>query len=440
MTRMRQILRRLTIYLPARRSAIFTYDRSAIDVVRLKWRLGHRLAWLLFVSIALWGMQLHAAARPAQDSTAQLCETLAGLMAHPALHGARVGAAVVSIPGGEVVYSRYPEQLFVPASTIKLIVTATALRLLGPQFVYHTSVLSLVPPSQQGAVAGDLIIVGTADPTADSAQYRQIARQLEEQGISSVQGSIIGAGPVTAADNDGGLHAAWALHQALLRQGITVAGSSVEGTVPPGAYLIYRNSSTSLREYIHAINLYSDNRRAVCLLRSLRVSFGDADNSGQEFITEPWAQAGLNVSGLQIHEGSGISPRNRVSPDLLTSLLVEMARDSSQFAVLADSLPIAGVSGTLSGRMEDSVAEGRVYAKTGTLNRVSCLVGYVIVDSSPRLAFALMMNGYSCPVSKARNIQDQAAIHLARYALANSERSTPPRPVPPSLRTAPLVQ
>lgn len=434
-----RILRRSTIYLPALRSAIFICDRSAAAAARLKWHLGHRLAWLLVMSVALFGVQPLAFASSLEDSTTQLRETLAGLMAHPALDGARVGAAVVSIPSADTVYSLYPEELFVPASTIKLVVTASALRLLGPQFVYHTSVLSGVPPTQQGVIPGDLIIRGTGDPTLDSGQYRQIACQLKAQGINAVQGDIVGEGPVTAADRAGGRGAARALRQALVGQGIPVAGSPTAGTAPPSVYLLYRKVSTSLREYIQAVNLYSDNQRGERLLRSLRASFGDSGNP-YGFISELWAEAGLDVSSLQLVDGSGMSYRNRASPALLTSVLVEMAHNSSQFAALADSLPIAGISGTLSGRMKDTVAEGRVYAKTGTLNRISCLAGYVIVDETPRLAFALMMSGYSCSASKVRKIQDQAAIHLARYALAASARPSPPRLAPPSLRTAPLHQ
>jgi len=430
------ILRRSTTYLPILWSAIFIYDGSATDAVRLKWCLRCRLAWLLVVSVALFWTQPLASAGSLEDSTAQLRETLAGLMAHPALHGARVGATVVAIPSGDAVYSLYPEELFVPASTIKLVVTASALRLLGPQFVYNTSVLSMLPPTQEGVIPGDLIIRGTGDPTLDSGQYHRIACQLKAQGIKAVQGNIIGEGPVTIADRAGGRDAAGALYQALIAQGIHVAGSPTAGTAPSSVYLLYRRVSTTLREYIQAINLYSDNQRGERLLRSLRANFG-AKGNAYGFISELWAQAGLDVSGLQLIDGSGISDRNRVSPALLTAVLVEMARDSSQFAALANSLPIAGVSGTLSGRMEGTVAAGRVYAKTGTLNRVSCLAGYVIVDNIPRLAFALMMNGYSCPVSKVRKIQDQAAIHLARYVLANNR---PPCPAPPSLRSAPQAQ
>jgi len=397
----------------------------------------HRLAWLLFVNIVLFWVQPLTSASSLEDSTAQLRETLAGLMAHPALHGARVGAAVISVPDGEVIYSLYADQLFIPASTIKLVVTASALRLLGPQFVYQTTVCSPVPPTQQGVIPGDLVIVGTADPTADSGQYRQIAQELKARGISSVQGNIIGTGPVMASDSDEGLQAARGLHRALLMQGIPVAGLPAVGTAPPSLYLIYRRTSTSLAAYIRAINLYSDNYRAGQLLRSLRTSFGN-DDTPYEFISELWTEAGLDVSGLQLIDGSGMSHRNRVSPIVLTSLLAKMTDDDGQLSVLLDSLPVAGVRGTLSGRMKNTVAEGRVYAKTGTLNQVSCLAGYIIIDETPRLAFALMMNGYSCPVSKVRKIQDQVAIHLTRYALDRSNPHSPPQPAVPSLRTPEL--
>ncbi len=360
-----------------------------------------------------------AAPTDPHDAAAQLRQKLADLMAHPALHGAQVGACVVSLPDGEVLYSLNPHQSFIPASTIKLLVTASAVRLLGPDFVYHTSVWTPAAPTEWGQISGDLIIAGTADPAANAATYTDIARQLRSQGIRWVGGGIVGAGAMAASEQDKGLKAAHALHQALGGKGIWVEHGVSQGAVPPGGHLVYWRQSVALRDYLRAVNMHSDNRRASLLLSSLLSSFGNPHDPDHSFVAELWHECGLDTSALRLIEGSGRSHHNKLTPALLTGVLVEIARDEHELEALADSLPVAGVRGTLSGRMCGTVAEGRIYAKTGTLKKVSCLAGYVYVEGSPTLAFTLMMSGYSCSLKKARAIQDQVAVHLARYALAD---------------------
>ncbi len=359
-------------------------------------------------------------ATSADDPARALQQELAGLMAHPALRGADVGISVASVPDGEVLYRLDEGQALTPASTVKLLVSASAVRLLDADFVYHTSVWTPIAPTEEGTIPGDLIIAGTADPTANRTVYTEISRQLKAQGITAIGGGIVGAGPVAATEKDRGLSAAQALHQALGSKGISAGQGASEGVILPGAYLVYRQQSVALCDYLRAMNVHSDNRRAVLLLSSLASNFGNPGDPGHGFIGQLWQDAGLDASGLRLVEGSGMSHRNKITPALLTAVLVEMAHDADELQVLVDSLPVAGVRGTLSGRMRGTVAAGRVYAKTGTLKRVSCLAGYVCTDGAPRLAFALMMNGYSCSVSKARRIQDQAVIHMVKYALAQT--------------------
>ncbi len=378
-------------------------------------------ALVLLLSICVPAVQ---ATGPA-DAAAQLRQKLAGLLAHPALRGAEVAAYVVTVPDGEPLYGLNQHQPFTPASTVKLLVAASALRLLGPDFVYHTSVWTPAAPTEAGAIPGDLIIVGTADPAANATVYTRIAQQLTAHGITQVGGGIVGAGAVVAAEKDKGLKAAQALLRALARKGVQVGHEAAEGTVPPGAYLLYRRESTSLRDYIRAVNIHSDNRQAELLLRSLTSSFGNPHDPDHGFIGELWQEHGLDVAGLRLIEGSGLSHRNKVTPALLTRVLAEIAHDEAELQALLDSLPVAGLRGTLSGRMRGTVAEARVYAKTGTLKRVSCLAGYVCVDGLPRVAFTLMMNGYSCSLRKARAIQDQAAIQMVKYALTQAEQPQP---------------
>ena len=355
----------------------------------------------------------------ADQAASQLRREMAGLLAHSALRGARVGAYVVSLPEGEVLYSLNPRLAFVPASTMKLVVSATALRLLGADFVYDTSVWGLATPVGGGVMPGDLVVTGTADPTARASLYDDLARRLKAQGLTRVKGNIVGVGVVAAGERqDGGLSAARALHAALGRKGISVTGQAVAGQMIPSAHLLSRQPSTTLRAYLRTVNLQSDNDRAELLLRSLTSIFGRPGDASHGFVRELWQEANVDVSGLELVEGSGLSHQDKLTPRFLAEMLVAMVAEERQLQALVESLPVAGAQGTLADRMRDTVAAGRVYAKTGTLLKASGLAGYVRVRGQTRLAFALMMNDYSCSVTKVRNIQDLAAIAMTRYALS----------------------
>lgn len=358
------------------------------------------------------------------DSLPALQEDLAGWMAHPALHEADVGAEVLSLPEGTALYSLNSHKPFIPASTVKLVVTATALELLGGNFVFHTLVWMQQPPDTSGLVAGDVIIGGTGDPNAPGNLYTLLAHKLKAGGIKQIKGDIVGAAPVRASDKDKGLTAARALKIALHRVGIIVEGQAVAGPLPYDAFLIYQHNSTPLSSYMKAINKYSDNHRAQRLLTSLATRFGDPFDGQHRFISEVWRQRGLYVEGLCVLEGSGLSARNQLSPAFVADLLVQMTSSDDAFKALPDSLPIAGVDGTLRQRMRRTAAKGRVYAKTGTLRGVSCLSGYIMVGGEAKVAFSIMMNNYSCSLSKVRRIQDQVALRLVEYALSQQQAAS----------------
>ena len=111
-------------------------------------------------------------------------------------------------------------------------------------------------------------------------------------------------------------------------------------------------------------------------------------------------------------DGSGLSRKNRVSPEHVGRLLVEVAGDADDAAALRDSLPVAGREGTLADRMRGTAAEGNCAAKTGTLDGVTALSGYC--DAGTRtLAFSILMNDVN--VDAGRRAQDEIAAAIARY-------------------------
>lgn len=356
------------------------------------------------------------------DNLAALRTDLAGWMNHPGLRDADVGAHVVWIPDGTVLYSLHSEQAFIPASTVKLVVTASALELLGASFQYQTLVRMQAPPDETGLVAGDVTIAGTAAPDVSMNVYNVVAQQLAAGGVREIAGDIVGTAPVRASEKDNGLRAAAALKAALSRAGITVAGQAATGEIPSRAFLVYQHQSTSLSDYLKTINKRSDNQRARSLLTSLATVFGDPYDVQHGFVAELWRERGLNVEGLYLPDGSGLSADNRLTPAFVTGLLAYLAGDEGKLSALLDSLPVAGIDGTLRYRMRHTAAQERVYAKAGTLHGASCLSGYVKVGGEAKIAFCIMMNNYKCSLSKVRRIQDRAALRLVEYGLSPPAR------------------
>jgi serine-type D-Ala-D-Ala carboxypeptidase/endopeptidase (penicillin-binding protein 4) len=138
----------------------------------------------------------------------------------------------------------------------------------------------------------------------------------------------------------------------------------------------------SLIDWITVINQESDNDLADSLLSSI---------GGQSAVRNTLATLGVNAEDYQQVDGSGLSRSNRAKPSAFVSLLREMyTHDDS--GLFYQSLPIAGVNGTLRHRFLDTPVEGKVHAKTGTLNGVKALSGYLEHESYGTIAFSILVN------------------------------------------------
>jgi D-alanyl-D-alanine carboxypeptidase/D-alanyl-D-alanine-endopeptidase (penicillin-binding protein 4) len=116
-----------------------------------------------------------------------------------------------------------------------------------------------------------------------------------------------------------------------------------------------------------------------------------------------------------MYDGSGMSPDDRIAPRAYAQLLSYASRQPWG-AGWRESLPVAGVDGTLANRFKNSPLKGRLWAKTGTLNETAALSGYLTAASGKTLAFSIMVNGHR-PGSDA---ELQAVDHIAE-AIAASE-------------------
>ncbi|WP_448099427.1 D-alanyl-D-alanine carboxypeptidase/D-alanyl-D-alanine endopeptidase [Luteibacter yeojuensis] len=215
---------------------------------------------------------------------------------------------------------------------------------------------------------------------------------------------------------DPALTAARRLQSALERQGLRVDGEarSVQWPVPPpDGPTVASFPSPTLADILRtglkrSQNLYL---QSVFLLAGLESPGAEGERSEDSAATAlaAWLAArGIGPSATTLDEGTGLSRHDLTTAASLTRLLALM--DASPIAgVWRGLLPVAGVDGTLAGRMRGTAAEGNVMAKTGSMSFVNALAGYVTTRSGQRLAFAILLNNYRPPAKSAEPLPSASA-------------------------------
>jgi D-alanyl-D-alanine carboxypeptidase/D-alanyl-D-alanine-endopeptidase (penicillin-binding protein 4) len=205
------------------------------------------------------------------------------------------------------------------------------------------------------------------------------------------------------------LFAAQAFERALEQRGVVVRRRARAGAAPPEAVRLSELASPAVGELVRLTNGQSDNFTAETLLKALGAQFGGGGSTAAGARVVRLTVAGLGLRP-RVVDGSGLSRANRTTPRDVVGLLSAMAGD----VVFADSLAVAGRTGTLRKRMRGTAAQDACRGKTGTLASVSALAGYCDTPAGSRVAFAFLMNGVS--TYWARRIQDRMTAALARYA------------------------
>jgi D-alanyl-D-alanine carboxypeptidase/D-alanyl-D-alanine-endopeptidase (penicillin-binding protein 4) len=385
---------------------------------------------------------------PAPDPDV-LAGQLAPLLGSAAL-GAGVSAEVVDVAGGDVLIGMDADDPATPASTAKLLTAAAALTTLDPTDTVKTTVVA-------GATPGEVVLVGGGDPTlsrtAPSQTYpgaptvADLATQivaalpagtpvtrvvvdsslytgdLTAKGWGPADAPSAYAAPVTATAVDGarvapgstarsgqpGLDAGSALADALGATGATV----VLGKAPEGAKTLATVESAPIVRLVEQALSMSDNMlaealaRQVALARDLPASF---EGSAQA-VTAALADAGVDVGGVTLFDGSGLSLQDQVPARVLTAVVAGAADGSLDGAsALLSGLPVAGYDGTLFDRGDAETAPGTVRAKTGTLLGVHALAGTVVTLDGRLLAFAVVADGSSNEAAAEAALDDVAAV------------------------------
>lgn len=440
--------------------------------------------------------------------------------ADPALKAAGIGICVVDMETGKDLIVYNPDLALTPASTLKILSTATALGMLGGEFRIKTDLQYDGAIDAAGVLHGNLFLKGYGDPTLGAPDFEstpglpqlmvRLALAVQQAGIRRITGYVVGDGtyfemPAEADTwqwNDMGNYyaaGAWGLniHENLyflrfqqrpkvgdsppvlliepevprlevaneVRTAEAGTGDQVyifgsprnnyriaRGTIPKGAgrftvkgalpdpplfaarqlagqlrrvgilsdkgpvniidlkqenkprKTLYTHQSPPLKTIVERANMKSVNLYCEALLRIAgRARKGEGSlEKGLEAAQEFWSEKGLDFGQAFLEDGSGLSPRNAVNARFLAELLRHIALDQPVYAHFYPSLPVAGQSGTLKSTLAGTAAAGKIRAKTGTLERVRSLAGYMETRSGKQLTFCILVNNFSCKSAEMR--------------------------------------
>lgn len=297
----------------------------------------------------------------------------------------------------------------------------------------NTTVLVVGP----GAAVGSAAVVEQVVPTrgyveieteitttaAGSRKFVDLERASSDAATSF---TVKGTFPIDDAERvflrrtvtDPTLHFAAAFRAMAESQGLSVTGRWERRTAPPGAEVLVTHESAPISTVLAQMNKNSLNFHAEQVLRTLGAEVSrDGTTAGGLQAVRAYLQ-GLGVADGEVNlvNGSGLSRQATLRPSVLTAVLVDMASDPVVSGEFQASLAIAGVDGTLWSRLRDEPA--RMRGKTGTLDGVICLAGYLEDGSHRRYAFAYMANDVGSRLQAARDVQDAFAREMFDHGAA----------------------
>jgi serine-type D-Ala-D-Ala carboxypeptidase/endopeptidase (penicillin-binding protein 4) len=236
--------------------------------------------------------------------------------------------------------------------------------------------------------------------------------------------------PLRLGIDDPAHYAAWRFRRLLEARGVKVTGTvstrhrplmpaddpAVRGAAPaarpPMQPALARLTPPPLAEDVVIINKVSQNLHAELLLRRIGLRRGSGSIAdGVAEVRAMLEAAGVPRTAWDLSDGSGMSSYNRVAPRGAARMLRWIA-DQPWGAAWRASLPIGGVDGTLARRFKGTMLEGKVFAKTGTLNATNALSGYMIAKSGKTLTFSSFANDVPADASATRFV-DAALLLVA---------------------------
>ena len=351
----------------------------------------------------------------------------------------------------------------IPASNTKLFTTAIALSILGGNYPLATKILTEDKNIKDGVINGNLYIKGYGNSTFTTSELEHMVLELKKMGIRKIIGNIVGDDsffdeiytradwitddtqnlklpPISALviDRNGTLEhrkirykrrgrtrirvvdyykqisnpplfVAKLLREKLIAAGIKVSKDAVKGVTPSNA-VVLSESKILLKDLVKIINKHSDNFLAECLFKTIGAAA--TNKQGNSFystqtILKFLKDNGIFSEGTSIVDGSGLSRFDKVTVGAICGLLEKMYFDMKNFDDFYNSLSIAGIDGTLRHRMRGSTAENDFHGKTGTLNGVSSLSGYLKTANGDVLIVSMIFDFNSGGTQLHREIENE---------------------------------
>ena len=347
-----------------------------------------------------------------------------------------------------------------PASTQKVLTAISALNIIGAQHEIRTRTYYTGKIADDGTLQGDLYVVGDFDPMYAHSDLKELARAIRDLGVKRVSGKIYGDASMKNADLYGNgwcwddvpskyepylcalmvergreypnfgsyskqasfhpaAHFAYALGHELKNLGITGVSANVVpyGTTDyPGGGTLCHTTTRTIEQVMQRMLKNSDNLHAEAVffhLANAAVSKRCSWKDGAKQVESTLRRAGASLDGIEVADGSGVSLYNYVTPDAQVAMLRYAYQNPNIYQAFYAALPIAGVDGTLDERMQSGPAYRNVRAKTGTLEGVIALAGYVTASNGHQLAFSILING-TLSSKVARAYQDRFCQELAK--------------------------
>ncbi len=172
--------------------------------------------------------------------------------------------------------------------------------------------------------------------------------------------------------------------------------------------------SPPLSEIIFQLNMKSINLYAETLLLHMAKISGEncTVESGCSALSTFCENSGINITGLNLEDGSGLSRANSITAKQLVSVLLHMHSQSKYSESFIQSLPVAGESGSLKSFGKGTELEGNLKAKSGSMLRVMGYCGYLDTESGQELAFAVMVNNYNCSNAEMRKMLENFLVSV----------------------------
>jgi serine-type D-Ala-D-Ala carboxypeptidase/endopeptidase (penicillin-binding protein 4) len=361
-------------------------------------------------------------------------DAIADLSHQIAAHGVRRVTGNLIADDSYFVYNRYPPDWAVDDMAWGYGAPVTAL-----VFNDNTLLLEALPAAAQGSKAsvtlepetdGYNVINHLMTAAPGSASDVELARAPGSNDLV-VYGSVPAGGSEnqeTVAIQDPSRLIAELLRRDLAKQAIPVEGqievhhlspeAAAEAAPPQAVHrdVLALHRSLPLRQDIELTDKVSQNLHADILLLQLgrKIEGQGSRESGLKALHAFANKIGIPADELDVVDGSGLSRQDLVAPRAIVALLVAMAR-SPRFQDYYGALPVAGIDGTLSDRFKGTPLAGRLHAKTGTIEHVNSLSGYMDLPGGRRIAISIIGNADPLRSSQAEAAIDRIALQIFRY-------------------------